>query len=401
MKKVKILLCASLILVQFTSCDPNHAKKFSRIDEDDINGYEEFIQKYPSSTLVEEARNRISTAKQKKWIYDNLPKRVWDDLASNAINNEYQRLVDLITDYGNSSINRYYNKERETDRARASLYGSGYYDESFSTQVYAALLGIETAAGARNRRDSAINAYKKRHDIVKSNLKSSFENCLSYKDSTIVDDYQLYSDQEICEMLLGRVTSKPTSNSLQSYDDIAQSATKRILSGMLHPVISSCTYNEGLGFWVVRLDHADNHYVKFFPRDDGDFDIEYNTNPGQWSLASLQAESSSGNRDDVSMITRFYEHVLGISLDEWKVEDYLSSGLAKRLWTEDYDGCYQIWLFRTGYQDGPEDYSKILSVNQTSDGWYEVKYLDMGHPGKTKVHVSKGRIDDFKRLVDR
>ena len=90
MKKVKILLCASLILVQFTSCDPNHAKKFGRIDEDDITGYEEFIQKYPSSTLVEEARNRISTAKQKKWIYDNLPKRVWDDLASNAINNANQ-----------------------------------------------------------------------------------------------------------------------------------------------------------------------------------------------------------------------------------------------------------------------------------------------------------------------
>lgn len=99
--------------------------------------------------------------------------------------------------------------------------------------------------------------------------------------------------------------------------------------------------------------------------------------------------------DDYSLIRSLYEYILEIKHGEWSIEDYISSDLAKRIWTEDYDGCYQIWVFRTGYQDGYDEPSKILSITPAQNGWYEVKYSDMGILGKTLVHVANGRIDDY------
>lgn len=54
---------ATLLLV---SCDINHKSEFYRIQRDDIQGYEDFIRKYPSSTLVPDARERIETAKEEQ-----------------------------------------------------------------------------------------------------------------------------------------------------------------------------------------------------------------------------------------------------------------------------------------------------------------------------------------------
>lgn len=99
--------------------------------------------------------------------------------------------------------------------------------------------------------------------------------------------------------------------------------------------------------------------------------------------------------DDLSVIRSLYEYILEIKHGKWNVEDYISSSLAKRIWTEDYDGCYQIWVFRTGYQDGYDEPSKILSIKPTQNGWDEVKYSDMGILGKTSVHVVNGKIDDY------
>ena len=283
MKRAIFVFCASLILVNLTSCDPNHTKKFNRIAEDDISGYEEFIEKYPSSSLVAEAKNRITAARHKQWIYNNLPGRIWDKIAFDAINNEYSRLVDLMTDYANSNIERYYNAEMDKDESRESFLGSSYYDNSFSNQLSYSMWGIETASDARRRRNSAIDAYKSRYNSATSNLKSAFENCLPYKDSTITDDWTNHSDQEICNMLLGSVTSESASGSYYNCLTISEDVIKRVLSGLSRPVISSCTFSEEKDFWVVRMDHADNYYVKFFPRDDGDFDIEYNNDPDHWS----------------------------------------------------------------------------------------------------------------------
>ena len=96
-----------------------------------------------------------------------------------------------------------------------------------------------------------------------------------------------------------------------------------------------------------------------------------------------------------NFIWDFYEHILMIKEDDWDVTDYISSSLAKRLWTEDYDGCYQVWVFRTGVNGGTGG-SKIMAVKPTGkDGWYEVKYIDEGTRGKTTVHIANGLIDDY------
>lgn len=100
-------------------------------------------------------------------------------------------------------------------------------------------------------------------------------------------------------------------------------------------------------------------------------------------------------KKDLAMIREFYGHVLSITPGDWNVKKYLSSELAKKIWETEYEGTYSIWVFRTGYQDGYDEPSKILSISPTQNGWYEVKYSDMGILGKTLVHVSNGRIDDY------
>lgn len=121
------------------------------------------------------------------------------------------------------------------------------------------------------------------------------------------------------------------------------------------------------------------------------------TTSGSAAKDNATPQRSEGNqKEDMALIRNFYEHVLDISHGEWKVTEYLSSDLAKRIWEKDYEGTYSIWVFRTGLQDGPEDTSKLISITPMQEGWYEVIYSDMGTRGVTLVHVSNGAIDDYK-----
>lgn len=63
MKRLSFLPVIALSLI-FISCDPNHTSEFRKIDRNDIAGYEQFISKYPNSTLVADARERIEVAKE-------------------------------------------------------------------------------------------------------------------------------------------------------------------------------------------------------------------------------------------------------------------------------------------------------------------------------------------------
>ena len=63
MKRLGFLSIVALSLL-FISCDPNHTSEFRNIDRNDIAGYEQFISKYPNSTLVADARERIKVAKE-------------------------------------------------------------------------------------------------------------------------------------------------------------------------------------------------------------------------------------------------------------------------------------------------------------------------------------------------
>jgi len=67
MKRYPPFLFISFILslLFIASCDSNHSSEFYRIQRDDIAGYESFIEKYPSSTLVKDAKERIVAAKER------------------------------------------------------------------------------------------------------------------------------------------------------------------------------------------------------------------------------------------------------------------------------------------------------------------------------------------------
>lgn len=52
-----------MVCLLFLSCDSDHRSEFYRIQRDDIRGYEGFIRKYPSSSYVDDAKERIEAAK--------------------------------------------------------------------------------------------------------------------------------------------------------------------------------------------------------------------------------------------------------------------------------------------------------------------------------------------------
>ena len=110
MKNVYNLFVAMLLATALLcGCDTNHKSEFFRIQRDDIEGYEEFIQKYPSSTYVQDARERIETAKEEKRQREERER----------IEAENRRLESL---YGNNSLtngaqpySRWYGKNQYYD----------------------------------------------------------------------------------------------------------------------------------------------------------------------------------------------------------------------------------------------------------------------------------------------
>lgn len=68
MRTLKSLIIIPALALLAGGCDTNHQAEFYRIQRDDIDGYEMFIQKYPSSSFVQDAKERIATAKEEKRI---------------------------------------------------------------------------------------------------------------------------------------------------------------------------------------------------------------------------------------------------------------------------------------------------------------------------------------------
>ena len=104
-------------------------------------------------------------------------------------------------------------------------------------------------------------------------------------------------------------------------------------------------------------------------------------------------------QEEIKLITEWYDYVFGKKeISDDVLNKFLSSNVKKRIWTEDYEGCYEFWKFRTVAQDydpNVGDVSKIKDISVNNDGWYEVKYLDMGYNGKTTIKVENSQIVDF------
>lgn len=98
-----------LLLLLMASCDTNHKSEFYKIQRDDIQGYEQFIQKYPSSSLVTDARERIETAKEEKRQREELERKERERAERERVEREERerkeaeaRILEMT--YGNNSL---------------------------------------------------------------------------------------------------------------------------------------------------------------------------------------------------------------------------------------------------------------------------------------------------------
>lgn len=90
-----------------------------------------------------------------------------------------------------------------------------------------------------------------------------------------------------------------------------------------------------------------------------------------------------------------------------KPEDYFTENALKKLqaaYEFDCEGgpCYAFYELRTPEQDSKPDSdeeSAVISVEAVGDNWYVVNYTDMGWSGMTRLKITDGKIDDYKRCV--
>lgn len=121
-------------------------------------------------------------------------------------------------------------------------------------------------------------------------------------------------------------------------------------------------------------------------------------NNGNATKVITAGDDTDNSEQDIEFIKEWYDYVLGKKeITDNALNKYLSSDVKKRLWTDDYEGCYEFWQFRTSAQDcNPDgDISKIENITNEGDGWYTVKYKDMGWSGLTKINVKNGKIVEF------
>lgn len=105
----KVFLCIGVALL-FVCCDTNHTTEYNRISRYDIDGYEAFIARYPTSIHVSDARERIEVAKERQRQEEERARR-----------EEEQRQLEYA--YGNNSL-------ANGSQPYAQWYGrNNYYDD--------------------------------------------------------------------------------------------------------------------------------------------------------------------------------------------------------------------------------------------------------------------------------
>ena len=89
-------------------------------------------------------------------------------------------------------------------------------------------------------------------------------------------------------------------------------------------------------------------------------------------------------------IREFYNRfVFGREDLDMVANQYLTVDLIRTLKAaNEYEGDYiAIWKFRSGFQDGPSNESKIVSTMSEGNGNYVVNLLDMGNTAKIRLHL--------------
>lgn len=126
---------------------------------------------------------------------------------------------------------------------------------------------------------------------------------------------------------------------------------------------------------------------------------------------NCEAEKSiTDNAKDIDLIKSVYD-IFVFAIDSYGDEinhpdKYFTPHALKRL-QDDYEfdrmdePCYAFNALRTEAQDSKPDSdeaSKIEDVKPDGNRWYIVTYSDMGWPGKTRVKIVNGKIDDYHRI---
>ena len=195
----------------------------------------------------------------------------------------------------------------------------------------------------------------------------------------------------------GKFTLEPTNDQTKEWMNI-------------NKVMSGYDYSEG-GYWEVKDTSAGKGAFLDFDGDWGKGSITYDrkvlgiNNMNGYNLkAELKYEAPKVlpkvPDSPEAMIKEFYKYVLGEKeMDEDILDAYLTKDMKQSLWTEDYEGCYEFWRFRTSAQDyDPEvgNISKVKEVKSDGNYWYTVSYMDMGYEGLTIVKVVNSKIVELK-----
>ena len=191
------------------------------------------------------------TDEQHEWIYEELPLKVWDEVCGANLSAETTRLGDVISGYSNEKIKKI-DAKKEDDYEYFSWLSYSLAD--YSSEVY----------------KKARAKYLRHCEKVLDEFASAMEECITYKDSSIVDVWDK-TDQEICDYLV----PYPQNSKKTDVRYVAENVVKRLFKNLQRPVVSACEYDKEHKCWVVRFDNADTHYVRFLKRDDGGFDTEY------------------------------------------------------------------------------------------------------------------------------
>lgn len=208
----------------------------------------------------------IRSLEAKKWIYSNIESKLWEEATYDAVNGAFESLSNYVSDYMEKQVQACRSSWQSGDRERDSFFGTGWRSLNY-------ILGGDSWEKTVSDRNKIISNYQNHCAEVMELLGGYYSDRLSaYRDSLCeVQDY--YGNEEICNIVLGTPKSfnEPDTEFLYKIADLnVQAALKNVAK----PTISSCTYDKEKQLWTVRLDHGESQYVKFYKRDDGDYDIE-------------------------------------------------------------------------------------------------------------------------------
>lgn len=204
---------------------------------------------------------------QSEWITTFLPDQLWEDITFEAVNDEYDRITDVFVDMRDNAISAFNDKGDEDD---------------LNTLRSAQFWGLEDLyelnggnSDKVKQRNAIIERYDDNFSQVTETLGEAMGTYLSLRDSSL-SSVRVPSDKELFTILYGTPERVSTIDERGIYQ-YARLITIREISELERPEVASCEYDKNRHLWVVRLDNAENQYVKFYERNNGGYDMEYSS----------------------------------------------------------------------------------------------------------------------------